>query len=90
MVGVAGGLNAENAIPPLWIVLEPDVLDDEFRLPLRLPLLPPRIMGFLERLAKLGVLNPVRRGKQIDHEIRFKFASRPLGRQFFELHSLYR
>ena len=90
MVGVVGGLNAEKAIPPLRIVLEPDVFDDEFRLPLRLPLLPPRIMALLKRLAKLRVLNPVGRGKQTDHEIRFKFASRPLGRQLFELHSLYR
>jgi hypothetical protein len=36
----------------------------------------------------LGVFDPVRRGKQTDHEIRFKFASSPLGRQFFELSSL--
>jgi hypothetical protein len=70
MVGIAGGLNAEKAGPPPRIVLESDIFDDEIQLPLRRPLLPPRMMRFLERLAKSYVLDLIRRRKQTDHGIR--------------------
>jgi hypothetical protein len=76
MIGIVGGLNAEKAIPPPRIVLEADILDDEIQLPLRLPLHPPRMMGFLERLTKFYVLDLIRRWKQTDHEIRRLFGSR--------------
>jgi hypothetical protein len=69
MVGIVGGLNAEKAMAPRRIVLESDIFDDEIQLPLRLPLLPPRKMRFLERLAECYVLDPIRRWKQADHEI---------------------
>jgi hypothetical protein len=69
VVGIVGGLNAEKAIPPPGIVLESDIFDYEIQLPLRLPLFPPRMMGFLERLAKFQVLNLIRRWKQTDHAI---------------------
>jgi hypothetical protein len=70
VVGIVGGLNAEKAIPPPRIVRESDIFDDEIELPLRGPLLPPRMTRFLERLAKFYVLNLIRRWKQTDHEIR--------------------
>jgi len=69
MVGIVGGLNAEKAVPPPRIVLEPDIFDDKRQLPLRPPLLPPCVMGFLQRLAESCVLNPIGRWKQTDREI---------------------
>jgi hypothetical protein len=69
MVGVVGGLNAEKAMAPRGIVFESDIFDDEIQLPLRLPLLPPGKMRFLEGLAEFYVLNPIRRWKQADHEV---------------------
>jgi hypothetical protein len=51
VIGIVGGLNAEKAMPPPGIVPEPDIFDDEIPLPLRLPLLPPHKMRFLQQLA---------------------------------------
>jgi hypothetical protein len=70
MVGVMGGLNAEKAMPPPWIVREPYILDDEILLS-RLPFDLPRKVRLLQDLAESGVLHPVSRWKQ-DHRDRFE------------------
>jgi hypothetical protein len=80
MVGIVGGLNAEKAMAPRGIVLESDIFDAEIQLALRLPLLPPRKMRFLERLAERYVLNLVRRWKQADHEVHRLLGLRSLQR----------
>lgn len=60
---VAGGLDAENPLVPVWIVDKADVFDSEIRL-LPFPFRRPGEMRFVELLTKPGDFDLIRMRKQ--------------------------